>query len=184
MYAITKSMDTQSKSVRPFFVVNLFQSPGRKGRSCPPHELIRIAFALRLTQSYVLAGIVALSHRKPLFVVDALETEQVVVIVVPSLATINDDLLLLVLRHGVEEILELGLGDLLAQLARLREHDEAVLDVVGALLLDEADAAQAVGRFGVQDLVEGVLAGVVLLSEGITYVSFARRVAAVGAAWE
>ena len=73
-------------------------------------------------------------------------------------------LLLLLIGHGVQQLLELRLCDLLPQLARLREHDESVLDVGGSLLLDEADAAQSVGRFGVEDLVEDALARVVVLS--------------------
>ena len=52
---------------------------------------------------------------------------------------------------------------LLPQLARLRERDEPVLDVSRALLLDEADASKAVGRFRVQNLVEDALAGFLLL---------------------
>jgi hypothetical protein len=51
----------------------------------------------------------------------------------------------------------------LSQLACLGECDESVLDVGGALLLDETDAAQAVGGFGVKDLVENMLASVFLL---------------------
>lgn len=51
----------------------------------------------------------------------------------------------------------------MAQLARLRQRNQAILNIVGALLLDKADAAQAVGRFGVQDLAEDVLARFLLL---------------------
>lgn len=90
---------------------------------------------------------------------------QVIIVVVPSLAPAHDNLLLLLLvGHGVQQLLELCLCDLLPQLTRLREHDESVLDVGGSLLFDEADAAQSVGRFGVEDLVEDALARVVVLS--------------------
>lgn len=95
----------------------------------------------------------------------SLQIQQIIVIVIPSLpATHHNLLLLLVIRHGIQKILELCLRDLLAQLARLREHDEAVLDVGGTRFLDETDAAETVGGFGVENLAEGVLAGFVFLS--------------------
>ena len=58
----------------------------------------------------------------------------------------------------VEHVLELVLGDLLAQLAGAGQGDEAVLNIGRALLLDEADAAQSVLGLGVQDLVQDGLA--------------------------
>jgi len=58
-------------------------------------------------------------------------------------------LLLILLRHGPQNLLQLLLRDLLPYLARPREHNEPVLDVRGARLFDEADAAQAVGGVGV-----------------------------------
>ena len=85
---------------------------------------------------------------------------QVVIVVIPHLAPADHNLLLLaIIRHRIQQLLELLLRDLLAQLPALREHDEPVLDLGGALLLDEADAAQPVGGFGVEDLVQDALAG-------------------------
>lgn len=85
----------------------------------------------------------------------------IVVLVGPSLAPVDDDLLLLAgaLGDGLEQLLELVLGDLGPQLAAARQHDEAVLDVGRAVLPHEPDAAQPVGRLGVQDLVQDVAAG-------------------------
>jgi hypothetical protein len=88
------------------------------------------------------------------------QVQKVVILIIPALPPINDDLLLfLVLGDSGQEVLKLGLGDFLAQLAGARERDEPVLDVGGARFLDEADATEAVCRFGVQDLVEDRLAG-------------------------
>jgi hypothetical protein len=65
-----------------------------------------------------------------------------IIIVIPSLAPVYDNLFLfLTLGHGVEKFFELRLGDLLSQLACLGECDESVLDVGGARLLDKTDAA-------------------------------------------
>lgn len=87
-----------------------------------------------------------------------------IIIVIPSLAPAHDNLLLfLALRHGVEKFLELRLGDLLSQLACLGKCDESVLDVGGTRFLNETDAAQTIGGFGVKDLVEDVLASIILL---------------------
>ncbi len=96
------------------------------------------------------------------------QVQQVIIIIIPPLPPRHDNLLLLlIVRHGVEQLLELVLGHLLAQLARLRQHDEPVLDVGRALLLDQADAPQPVGRLGLEDLVEDRLARFGCLSEGL-----------------
>ena len=89
---------------------------------------------------------------------------QIVIVPAAAAAAIDHNLtllLLLLLGDGAQQLLELVLGDLLAQLARAGEHDEAVLNVCGARLLDEADAAEAVGGFGGEDLGEdrGALVG-------------------------
>lgn len=63
-------------------------------------------------------------------------------------------ILALVLGHGVQQLLELLLGNLLAQLAGLGEHDETGLDVSSAGFLDKADATQTIGGFGLEDLVQ------------------------------
>lgn len=78
----------------------------------------------------------------------------------PSPAIHNNPLLLLLvlLRDRAEDILELVLRDLLADLACSREHNEPVLDVCCAALFDEADTAEPVGGVGRQDLREDVLA--------------------------
>lgn len=62
-------------------------------------------------------------------------------------------------RQARQHVLELVLRDLAAQLARLGEHQQAVLDGRGALLLDEADARKTVRCIGLENLVEEVLAG-------------------------
>lgn len=90
----------------------------------------------------------------------------VIVLILPALSSSDDNLLLLAraLGHGLEQLLELVLGDFFAQLPAPREHDEPVLDVGGAVLPDEPDAAQTVGGLGVQDLVQDVAAGFGLCS--------------------
>lgn len=81
--------------------------------------------------------------------------KQIIVIVSPTLSPAHDNLLLLLLvGHGVEELLELLLGHLLPQLARLRQHDQPVFHLDRARLLDHPDAAQSVHGLGVQDLVQ------------------------------
>lgn len=67
--------------------------------------------------------------------------------------------MLLVVRHRRQQFLELFFRHFLPQLTGLRQRNQAVLDVGCALLLDEADASEAVRSFGVQDLVEDLLAG-------------------------
>lgn len=67
-------------------------------------------------------------------------------------------LLLALLGHGAQDILQLVLAHFLPDLARPRQHDEPVLDIRGARLFDEPDAAQPVGGFGGQDLGEDVCA--------------------------
>ena len=84
---------------------------------------------------------------------------QEVVIIIPAAAPTDDNLMLLlvlalVLGHGVQKLLELVFGDLLSQLAALGEHEQPALDVGSAGFLDEADAAQAIGGFGFEDLVQ------------------------------
>ena len=97
---------------------------------------------------------------------------QVVVVVIPALATTHDNLFLfLVVRHGIQQFFELRLCHFLPQLARLRERNQPIFNIFRPLFLDEADAAQSVGRLGVQDLVENVLSGVVLLSRGGQYLA-------------
>lgn len=111
--------------------------------------------------------------------------QQIIQIIIIPAATppVDNNLLLLLfllLRHGVQQVLELVLGDLCAQLAGAGEHDEAVLDVGGAGLLDEADAAEAVGGFGGQDLGEDVGA-LVGWRELVAWVEFGEgRVGEVG----
>lgn len=86
------------------------------------------------------------------------QIQQIIIVVVPTLAPVYDNfLLLLVLCDGGQELLELSLGDLAAQLSGLRQHDESVLDVLGPLFLDEANAAEAVRCLRVKDLVEDLL---------------------------
>lgn len=81
--------------------------------------------------------------------------KQIVVVVGPALSPADDDLLLLLLvGHGVEELLELLLGHFLSQLARLRQHDQSVLHLGRARFLDHPDATQSVHGLGVQDLVQ------------------------------
>lgn len=63
-------------------------------------------------------------------------------------------ILALVLGHGVQQLLELVLGDLLAQLTGLGEHDETGFDVSSAGFLNKADATQTIGGFGLEDLVQ------------------------------
>lgn len=86
-----------------------------------------------------------------------LQVEQIVVIIPPLAPTDHYLLLLPVIRHRIQELLELSLSDLLPQLTRLGQHDEPVLHLGRALFLDEPDASQPVGRLRVQDLVEDVL---------------------------
>ena len=62
--------------------------------------------------------------------------------------------LLLLLAHSLQDRLELLLVDLLAQLAAARQHNQSTLDVFCARGFDEADAADAVGGFGLEDLRE------------------------------
>lgn len=73
--------------------------------------------------------------------------------------------MLLVIRHRRQELFELLLGHFLPQLAGLRQRNQTVLDVGCALLLDEADASEAVRSFGVQNLVEDLLSGFFGLSK-------------------
>lgn len=73
--------------------------------------------------------------------------------------------MLLIVRHGRQQFLELFLGHFLPQLAGLCQCNQAVLDIGCALLLDEADASEAVRSFGVQDLVEDLLSCFFGLSE-------------------
>jgi hypothetical protein len=82
---------------------------------------------------------------------------QIVIIIPSSSSPVHDNLallLLLLLGHGAQELFELLLCDFGAQLAGAGEHDETVLDVGGAGLFDEADAADAVGGLWGQDLGE------------------------------
>ena len=100
------------------------------------------------------ASLANLCNPSLFFCVSYLEV-QIVILVIPVLAPVHDNLLLLlVLRNSAQQLLELVLGDLLAKLPALRQHDQAVLDIGRALLLDEADASQAVCRLRVQDLVQ------------------------------
>lgn len=59
---------------------------------------------------------------------------------------------LLLLRHRAQKLLQLLLRDLAAQLARTREHDEPVLDVLRARGLDQLDPVEAVRGVGRDDL--------------------------------
>lgn len=63
-------------------------------------------------------------------------------------------ILALILRNRIKKILQLVLRDLLAQLTRLRKHDESVFDVEGARFLDEADAVETIDGFGFEDLAD------------------------------
>lgn len=111
--------------------------------------------------------------------VDALQIKQVVVVVIPPTASLHDDFLLLLfllLGYGAQDVLQLVLGDLLAQLARPGQHDEAVLDVGGARFLDHADTAQTVGGLGEEDLGENGLAGLGFANTGVVVRTGPRRV--------
>lgn len=93
------------------------------------------------------------------------QIQQVIIIIVPALSPAHNNLLLLlVVRHSRQQVFKLSLRHLLPQLARLRQCKKPVLDVDGALLLDESDAAETVSGLGVEDLVEHLLPGFVCLS--------------------
>lgn len=95
----------------------------------------------------------------------ALQVQKVIIVIIPSFSPANNNLLLLlIIRHGIQQLLELRLRHLLSQLTRLRQRNQTVLDFVRARLLDQTDATQTVRRFGMQDLVQYMLSGVVLLS--------------------
>lgn len=87
--------------------------------------------------------------------------QQVIVIIPPAFAftTIDHDLVLLlvlalVLRNRIQQILQLVLRDFLAELARLGEHDQTILDIHGPGLFDEANPAEAIGGGWIKDLVQ------------------------------
>jgi hypothetical protein len=87
------------------------------------------------------------------------QIQQVIIIVPSSFPTVDHNLvfllvLALVLGNSVQELFKLVLGDLLAQLARLGQHDQAVFDIRGPGFLHKANAAQTVGGFGLEDLVQ------------------------------
>lgn len=87
----------------------------------------------------------------------SLQIQQIILILPTALSPINHKLMLLlilalILRNRIKQILQLVLRDLLAQLARLRKHDEPVFNIKGARFLDEADAVETVDGFGFEDL--------------------------------
>lgn len=91
-----------------------------------------------------------------------LQVQQIIILVLPCFPTTDDNLFLLLLPifgHGAQQILQLLLGDFGSQLTRLCQHDKPVFDFDGVRLFDQADAAKSVGSFGVEDLIEGGLAG-------------------------
>lgn len=79
-----------------------------------------------------------------------------IIIIPPALAPINSDLLslLLLLANRLEDGLELLLVDFLAQLAAAGEHDQAVFDVLRPRGFHQANAADAVGGRGLEDLLQ------------------------------
>jgi len=107
----------------------------------------------------------SLIHSPPLNVLKQI----IQIIIVPSSTAppIHDNLtllLLLLLRNRTQQLLQLLFCDFCADLARAGEGDEAVFDVGGAGLFDEADAVEAVGGFGEENLGEdgGTLVGFAL----------------------
>ena len=79
-----------------------------------------------------------------------------IIIVPAALPPVHSDLLrlLLLLAHSFQNGLELSFVDLLAQLAAASKHDQAALDIFCARGLDEANTANAVGGFRLEDLGE------------------------------
>lgn len=79
-----------------------------------------------------------------------------IVVVPAALASLHRDLLRLVLllAHGLEDLLELLLVDLLPQLAGAGQLDEPALDIVGARGFYEANPPQPIGGIGLEDLGE------------------------------
>jgi len=81
-------------------------------------------------------------------------------------------LLLPLFRDSPQQLLQLLLRDLTPQLPRPSQHNKPVLNVRRAGLFDDADAAQAVGSFGGEDLAEegGTGFGFALPGRGKKYV--------------
>lgn len=93
------------------------------------------------------------------FNTNPLQIQQIIIIIPTTFPPADNNLALLlslalVLRNCIQQVLELLLSDLLAELACLCEHDEPALDIGGARFLDEADAVETVDGFGFEDLVE------------------------------
>lgn len=76
---------------------------------------------------------------------------------------------LFLLAHRPQNIFQLLLGHLLADLARARKRNQSVLDVCCPGCFDEPDAAESVGGVGEEDLREDVRA---LVGLGVGCVSF------------
>lgn len=75
-------------------------------------------------------------------------------------------ILTLILREAAQQILELILRDLAAQLAGPRQHDQPILYIGRPRLLHQPYPTQSVGGFGFQDLGENVGARIGLLLSG------------------
>jgi hypothetical protein len=103
---------------------------------------------------------------------------QIIVIPAPTSPPIYHNLtllLLLLFGHCTQQLFQLLLGDLGAQLVGSREHYQPILYVGGARFFYQADAAEAVGGVRREDLRENALAlGGFLLS----VVGFNRRLQA------
>ena len=93
------------------------------------------------------------------FNTNPLQIQQIIIIIPTTFPPADDNFafllsLALVLRNCIQQILELLLGDLLAELACLCEHNQSALDIGSARFLDEADAVETVDGFGFENLVE------------------------------
>lgn len=113
-----------------------------------------------------------------------LQIQQIVIVIIPSLPSTNDNLLLLlVIRHGIQQLLQLVLSYFLAQLSRSRQHDQSVFDLSRALLLDEPDPAQSVRRLWVQNLVEDRLFCFRCFGECVSQLEIMIAVVVLGCVW-